>query len=82
MQRDNRRQPGTGYKYWAHQIQRLHGRHQVVDFEGNVVESLNLTGNETMCSGYANDLRCITQKATRETLVKFWDEKLRGDPRG
>ena len=43
---------------------------------------LNLIYNETMCSAHANDLRRNMQNAKRETIVKFWDEKLRGDPRG
>ena len=38
MQRHNSQQPGARYKYWAHAIQRLHGRDQVVDFEGTLVE--------------------------------------------
>ena len=36
MQRGTRRQPGAGYKYWAREARRLHGRHQVDDVEGDV----------------------------------------------
>ena len=70
MQRGNRRQPGAGFVYWAHEARRLHGRDQVDEFEGDVFNA----NREAPVEFWKE-----TEEAVQENLGRSGENRLAGE---